>query len=405
MPPVPTTVPAPSAATRGDSYLGLLGTTVLLGLGYSFVYPFLSLWGTQHIGLSPVQFSVFMTVVMGAAMIWNLTVGHLSDLRGTRRGWLLLGAASGMLGYLGYAFIEHPLALTAIGSLVIGAAAISFPQLFAYVREWSLARVAAGTSSRPAHITMSQVRVCFSLAWTVGPATAAAVVARFDYRGLFLAAAALYALFLLGIARYVAVAPHSSTDAASTPRASLREALLQRDLLLGFVALAFNFAAHALNLLNLPLLINGELGGSTRDLGIALAIGPIVELPLMLWFGRCASRRGRHWLMILGLLGTVLYFAGLSLATTPWHVFLVQPFSGLSFAILTNVAIVYFQDLRPGQAGLTTSVFSNSANAGNLLGYLSFGFAVDAFGHQGVPLITTGLGLIGLIVFLFMRRE
>ena len=42
---------------------------MVLGLGYSFVFPFLSLWGTQHIGLSPVQFSLFMTAVMGAASL------------------------------------------------------------------------------------------------------------------------------------------------------------------------------------------------------------------------------------------------------------------------------------------------------------------------------------------------
>ncbi len=393
----------PTTATRGNSYLGLLGTTVLLGLGYSFVYPFLSLWGTQHIGLSPVQFSLFMTVVMGSAMIWNLGIGHLSDHVGTRRSWLLLGAGAATLGFTGYATLTQPLLLTAVGALIIGVSSICFPQLFAHVREWSIAREDHG-SRRPAHITMSQVRVCFSLAWTVGPATAAAVLARVDYSGLFLTSAAIYGLFFLGIWRFVHVVPRA-VEATPAPRTSLREALLQRDLLIGFVALALNFAAHALNLLNLPLLISDELGGTTRDLGIALCIGPVVELPLMLWFGRCATRRGRYRLMILGLVGTALYFAGLSVAQTPFQVFLVQPFSGLSFAILTNVAIVFFQDLRPHQAGLTTSVFSNAGNFGNLLGYLSFGFAVDLTGHHGLPFIATGLGVLGLIVFLFMRRE
>jgi SET family sugar efflux transporter-like MFS transporter len=246
------------------------------------------------------------------------------------------------------------------------------------------------------------VRVCFSLAWTVGPAAAALVVAQLGFSGLFWASAGLFLLFHLGIRAVIGVVPRE-IEGSTQPRVSLWRALAHRDLLIAFVALALNFAAHALNLLNLPLLISGDLGGTTTDLGIALCIGPVVELPLMLWFGRCASRNGRHRLMILGLVATALYFGGLSFARTPWHVFLVQPLSGLSFAILTNVAIVFFQDLRPGQAGLATSVFSNAMNAGNLVGYLAFGFAVELTGNRGLPWVTTGLGLLGLAVFMRMR--
>ncbi len=401
MPPEPALSPDPAAPppSRG-SFGGLLASTVVLGLAYSFVYPFLSLWGTQHIRLTPVQFSLFMTVVMGCAMAWNLTIGHLSDRHRTRRFWLLLGSGSATLGYLGFATFRHPLLLTAIGAILIGVAAICFSQLFAHVREWCIAGAASG-ATRPAHITMSQVRVCFSLAWTVGPATAAALLARFDFTGLFLSAAALYLLFLGGVWRFVPPVPRTSVDPRN--HVSLRQAFLQRDLLIGFIALALNFSAHALNLLNLPLLISGDLGGTTGDLGIALCIGPVVELPLMLWFGRCATREGRHRLMILGLAATALYFAGLSFVQRPAHVFLLQPLSGLSFAILTNVAIVFFQDLRPNQAGLATSVFSNAMNAGNLFGYLTFGFAVGLAGHNGLPIIATVIALLSLTVFSRMR--
>ncbi|HTV20509.1 MAG TPA: hypothetical protein VMG12_17620, partial [Polyangiaceae bacterium] len=41
---------------------GLLAGCFLLGLASSFVIPFLSLWGTRTVGMTPFAFGMFMTI-------------------------------------------------------------------------------------------------------------------------------------------------------------------------------------------------------------------------------------------------------------------------------------------------------------------------------------------------------
>ncbi|HEX2101067.1 MAG TPA: hypothetical protein VHF69_10410 [Candidatus Synoicihabitans sp.] len=83
--------------------------------------------------------------------------------------------------------------------------------------------------------------------------------------------------------------------------------------------------------------------------------------------------------------------------------FLIQILSGMSFAILTNVAILFFQDLLPGEPGLATTIFSNAGNVGNLVGYFSFGMLVDALGHRGVCLVSAALTAGTLLLLLRWR--
>jgi SET family sugar efflux transporter-like MFS transporter len=304
-----------------------------------------------------------------------------------------------VLGYAGYAIVLNPWALTLIGMTLVATTSICFSQLFAHVREVYVAAPIEGRSGQSA-FAISLVRVCFSVAWTGGPAAAAAVLAVLGFHGLFLSAAGLYLLFFLGVCRFVPPVAPPAPPPGNVPM-SMGQALAQRDLLTCFLAFATVFAAHALNLVSLPLFFTTALGGSTRDLGIVFCIGPLTELPLMLWFGRCSTRTGRFRLIQWGMAVTVLYFAALLMASQPWHVFPVQMLNGVSFAILSNVGIMFFQDLRPGRAGLATSVFANASNGGNLVGFLLFGVGFELAGYRGLQ---TGCALLSLLALLLLRQ-
>lgn len=372
---------------RYPRFAGLLASTVTLGLAFSFVAPFLSIWATTKVGLSPLQFSVFMTAVTLSAIAFNTALGRWSDTRLSRRTLLLAGGAAGALGYTGYALLAPAWALVLVGMTLVALASVCFSQLFAHVREIHATDAIAGLRSSQ---VVSLVRVCFSVAWMAGPAVAAFVLADLGFTGLFLGAAGLYLLFLAGVWRYVPPAsfPAGRAEIVQPP---VWRALARRPVLGCFLAFAAVFAAHALNMMNLPLFITRVLGGSERQLGVAFCIGPIAEVPLMLWFGHIANRGNLLSLIRFGLAATAAYFVALSLATQPWHVFPVQALSGLSFAILTNIAILYFQDLLPRQLGLATSLYSNAGSAGNLLGFFVFGGLAQGFGPRGLLLVCAGL--------------
>src|SRR5690606_39355594 len=87
-----------SRELRGSLVLG-----IVLGLAYSFVGPFMSLFGTKEVGFNSLEFGLFMTVTSLAAVVLSSLVARWSDVRKSRRSTLLMSGLAGTLGYLGYA--------------------------------------------------------------------------------------------------------------------------------------------------------------------------------------------------------------------------------------------------------------------------------------------------------------
>ena len=386
---------------RQPSFAGLLAANFALGMAYSFVVPFMSMWGTLKVGMSPLLFGLFMTTTSLSAIVVSTILARWSDSHLARKTLLILGATGGVLGYIGYAFVRDPVLLVIIGSTALAVASVNFSQLFSMVRETFDPAENPGVDTS---FLVSVVRVCFSVAWTVGPAIGATMMAAFSYRGVFLGAAALYVLFLLGVLFFVPYRARTA-DHRNAVRPSVWRVLTRSDILSSFIAFVLVFAAHAMNMMNLPLTVTTVLGGSARDLGIIFGVGPVVEIPLMLWFGHLAARGHQLLLIRTGAAATVAYFFALSLAQEPWHIYLIQVLSGVSFAILTNVTILFYQDLLPNQTGLATTIFSNSSNLGNLVGYFGFGTLVEHVGHRGVFSVCGSVTIVTLVILLFYRHR
>jgi MFS transporter, SET family, sugar efflux transporter len=382
---------------RQPNLTGLLASTLSLGMAFSFFSPFISTWGTEHIGMSPTGFSVFMTLTSVCSIIMGTILGRLSDTRFSRKSILIVAAFGGALGYAGYGLLRNPCLLGIVGCTVMALSSGCFSQLFAHTREEY--SHAAGVETG---LIMSVVRVCFSFAWTVGPAVGSVILVAYGFRGLFSAAALLWILFLVGVFFFVPRHEHVKRVTKS-PEDSIWKTFRRGDVAISFLAFALVSAAQSINMMNLPLAIIHELHGTERDFGIVFGIGPLVEIPMMLWFGHLASRGYMMRLIRLGFLLAILYFLGLTMAYAPWNVYLLQILSGAMVSILSNVALVFFQDLLPSQPGLATALFSNSQAAGNLMGVLSFGFLLEGFGHRGVFLSCAIVSIVGL--FFIMRYK
>ena len=385
---------------RQPGFPGLLGANFVLGLAYSFVVPFLSMWGMLEIGMTPLSFGLFMTITSVSSIVLSTVLASWSDTHVTRRTMLVVGAVAGMIGYTGYAFLRDPIGLTIIGAIALGIASVNFSQLFAHARE-ELSRPGNGQVDVP--LLISVLRVAFSLAWTVGPAIGAAVMIHFSYRGIFLAAAILFLIFLGGVLRSV---PHRHHPPAAekTTREPLRKVLRRPVILVHSAGFVLIFAAFTMNMMNLPLLVTQQLGGTEGDVGIIFGIAPVVEMPLMIWFGRLAAQGHQVSLIRFGVFIGACYFIALTFVGVPWHIYPIQLLSAVSIAVTTNVAITFFQDLIPDQPGIATSIYANSYSAGNLLGYLSFGLLVDAVGYRGVFWACSALSSITLVIFMIYRH-
>jgi SET family sugar efflux transporter-like MFS transporter len=374
----------------------VLACNCVLGMGQSFVMPFMSLFGTQAVKMSLGVFGVFMT----ANALLSITIGtwlsHRSDTNLSRRGLLLLGSLAGVLGYVGYAFVREPWLLFVIGGGVLGFASLTFAQLFAYAREL-VERSDAPKSDVPLY--MNAFRMAFALAWTVGPALAAFMLRAFSFAGLFLGAAALYlALFVL-VARCVRDSAPVVRPQAGKSR--LRDVLARRDVLLWFLALTLMLGAHTMSINNMSLLVLHVLGGTESQVGVIFSLAPLFELPLMLYVGLLATRIRTEKLIRGAMLLASVYYLGLTFVRVPYEIYPLQALSAAFVSVTSGVAITFFQNKLPDQLGAATNLYANASRIGSTSSYLTFGFVASRFGHRGTAFTCAVLALAALTLTAF----
>jgi SET family sugar efflux transporter-like MFS transporter len=381
------------------AFIGLLSTNVVLGLPSALVVPFASLWATKSIGMSPATLGLFMTINSVSAIVLSTLIGRWSDSHVSRRTLLLLGSVGGALGNFGYAHVHDPLWLTVIGSSLLAVASINFAQLFAHVRD-ELARPEHTGANVP--LVMGVLRACYALSWTVGPVVGAQLMSRFGYRGIFSAAAALLLVFSVFVLLFVAHRPHApASQQVARPRASW--GLDRPVVVLHCVAFALMFASLTLNTMNLPLLLTQQLGGAEKQVGVAFAISPLFEMVFMIGFGQIAARGYQHGVMRVGILAAVCYFLALHFVSAPVEVYPLQILNAASVAVTTSVAIPFFQDLLPRQAGIATSLYSNALKVGGLIGFMSFGLLASRVGNAGLVFVCAGLAATALLIIVLAR--
>jgi SET family sugar efflux transporter-like MFS transporter len=383
---------------RHRDFVVLLGCNVLLGLAYSFVGPFMSMFGTLEVGMTPMEFGIFMTITAVSAIGLTTWLARWSDTHFSRRAMLVLGCVCGILGYLGYAFVRDVVWLTVIGSLVLGISSITFSQLFAHAREL-VAR--SDIAPRDAPLYMNVFRLFFALAWTVGPAVAAWVMVKYSYRGMFLVAAVVFLVLLLTVLLFVPATPPPGPRTAGG--GSLREALRRSDLLANFAGFVLVFIAGTMGMMNLPLLVLKVLGGHEQQVGIVYSVAPFFELPFMYYFGFLATKGDHARIIRIGFAIAVAYYAALTLVQAPWHVYLVQILSAATTAVVSGVAITFFQNFLPDQAGTATNLYATAQRIGSTAGYLLFGVLVATVGHRSVFLVCAALCTVALALLFAFR--
>jgi SET family sugar efflux transporter-like MFS transporter len=379
----------------------VLVCNLLLGLAFSFVTPFYSMFGTIEVGMSNLTFGLFMTVTSVAGIVMSTVLARWSDTRFSRRNILLLGCASGAAGYAGYAYVRSVIWLTVIGSLGIGISSIAFSQIFAYGRE---ALRHHGVPDEDAPLYMNIYRLTLSLAWTVGPGAAAWVMVRYSYRGIFLVCAGLFFALMVTVWLYVPSRPPAAATEAQ--RVPLMRLLRRPDLLCYFSAFVLVFICMTMGIMNLPLMILQSLGGTEKQVGIAYSVAPFFELPFLLLFGLAAAKGSRPGPMIrLGVIIGVAYYLLLSQVRAPWQIYAIQILSAAMIAVLSGIAITFFQDYIPNQPGTATNLYTNANRIGSTVGYLCYGFLATGFGHRTVFLVCAGVCAAAFVLLWLAREE
>lgn len=365
---------------------GLAASVFFLGFGLSIAAPYLSLYGVNRVGMTPLQLGLFLTLNAVSAVLVSTRLARVSDRMPSRRPLVLLALASGAAGYLALSALHSYLAVVLVGLLLLGLGAAAFPQLFSFARA-SFGGAAGGLPER----ALTVLRSMFSLAWVVGPGLGALALVWWGFTGVFLLAAGCLLLAALPLLRVGAPPPPATpvqpaaTGVVAGPTPPVHWVV---------VAFVLYGMSMSMGMSFFPLLITKTLGGGSGQVGFLVALCALLEIPVMLALVTLRRLPGLAWLIKAAMGLFVLHFALVYLAQGQALLVVAQVIRAVVLAILAGLGMTYFQQLMPGRFGAATTLFSNTINVGGMLSGVVSGAWAQAFGYRGVYLLCGTLTLI-----------
>lgn len=419
---------------RIPGFLPLAGATLMLGVAMSFTAPYLSLFGVERAGMTPLRLGVFMTAIAASGVLASTVAGRWSDATGKHRPLLLASLCAATLGYLCLCVVRDYRLLLAVGVVFIGAGGCALSLVFSFSRA---ALPAADDAERT--FASATLRTILSAAWVFGPAVGALVLAATSFYGLFLFAAASFAACGTIVWRMreprqdehatqhlmtrpsageaaaelaqEAAAPYegqpltqAEVQPAVTQRAGMNVSMSaldvsQSDIMRAVVALTLIGLAANATMIVLPLYIVHGLQGTRLDVSIMLGLGAFMEIPMMLALGAKASRLNKlRWLAACAVVHAV-YFVSMSAAPGVYALIPMQILNAFVVAVTSCLGMTYVQDLMPDSPGRATALFFNASRLGSILSGVLSGLLVQAFGYRGTFLFCGVLALCALVLF------
>lgn len=370
---------------------------IAVGIGTSFVGPFLALFLSDGIHAGPVKTTVFLVVTPLAGVFASWLVGRISDRRPIRRRLLLIAALAGLAGAALTAVVRDYWVLFGLTITLTALAGTLFPQAFAYARQ-----VLRQGDPKRAAMGMSSLRMLFSVAWVAGPPLAALLLADRGFAYTYGLVAVMYGIAALIVLRWLpeagGPAGHAEHVEIHTPEAPRSTIFL---LVAGFTVVQ---TSMALGVQAMPLFISTELGGTIGQAGLVLGLCAALEIPLLLGFGALGARVPLRTLILIGVGFGIAYQAVAVGAGSVGVLAGAQVLNAIFIAAVGGLNITYMQDLMPGHPGRATTLITNTFPIGQILAAPAFGLA-QHFDYRLAYGVNLGLCVLGLLLMLAARRR
>ncbi|CAB3722018.1 Sugar efflux transporter A [Trinickia soli] len=406
---------------RIPHFVLLTAATLMLGVALSFTAPYLSLFGVEQAGMSPMRLGAFMTLVSASGVFASTAVGRWSDRTQRHRAPLVASLVAAALGFASLGFLRGYPELMVVGGLLLGPGAASLSQIFSFGH--AVLRIDDPAQDE---FAAAALRTLLSVAWVFGPAIGALILAQAGFTGLFAFAAASFAASAVitlrmsetraesvearndeepersSVTRNEAFVEYGAGDiSVAQVQPASDAAVVERGrktiprLLLALTLIGL--AANATMIL-LPLYMVHELHGTRLTVSAALGAGALLEIPMMLWLGAISSRLHKpSWLTASAAVHAV-YFVALALLGEPQMIVPLQILPAAVVAITSCLGMTHVQDLMPGETGAATALFFNASRVGSILSGVLSGAIVSAFGYRVAFLLCAGLAVCAFVL-------
>ena len=375
-------------ADRSSFFIALVVVDVLAGLADAISGPYVVLFLVDRAGLSPILLSVILTARALAGIAFATGFGGWVD-RKPSVGPLLLALAGSAVGYASLGFTTNFALLLVIAAIPVAIGAAAFSQSIALVR-----RHFDRANWRTANRALGVMRASWSLAWAIGPAIGAIVVATFGFRGVFFTSAACGAAALATLA--VVRARPVPGDASHGDRPKPRNG--GPAIALAFTGLALFHTAMFLGSIPLAIVMTTSLGGAKSDVGLAYSLCAALEIVVMGALIWRPLKRAERPAIIVGLAVFAAYFVALALARSVGAVLWAQILRAIGIALVSYLGISFLQSLMPHRAGAAAALFSNAGQLGSVFAALGVGVLAQAFGYAFIFVACAILSAAGLVM-------
>lgn len=147
------------------------------------------------------------------------------------------------------------------------------------------------------------------------------------------------------------------------------------------------------------------LGGPAQTVGLAWAIGALIEVPIMFGFPRLAARFGMGRLLVLGASAFAVRAAAAAAATDATMLVLISPLEGIAFGLFFVGGVAFVSSRAPsGLAATAQGVYAAVTGLAAILGAAYGGLVAGALSLAGLFAISAVCGgLAALVIAVAVR--
>jgi PPP family 3-phenylpropionic acid transporter len=246
-----------------------------------------------------------------------------------------------------------------------------------------------------------QVRAWGSASFVVVATIVGVVLDRAGPRSIFV----IYLPALLLTAVVTAFLPRRGTSRSASITRGARTVLAAQGMAL-FLAGVF-LVWTALSALNAFYSIQiVTLGGGATLVGVAWAVGAVVEVPIMYGFARLGKRFGNERILILGSVSFAVRAILAALAQDPAALVAISLLEGFSFACFFVGGVTYIARLAPASlSGTAQGLFAAVAGLATIVGSSAGGVVAGWITIPGLFAVAAGVHLVAAGVIAFAIRR
>jgi len=381
------------ALFRVPSFAPVLLAILLASLAEAVAGSYMALLAVAKIGMSPLELSAFLTLSAVSGIVVTTVFGQRHDRNPVM--WpLLVALVAKAVGYGLCAVLTETWMLLLNAFFLFGLSSASFALLFAIAKGY-LDRVGGAAVQRG----MAALRLTSSLAWAIGPALGAGLVAVWSFEGVF-AGAAVLAVLALGLVIFGRIEAVPA-DRGERAKITLDVVLAAAPAVIAMTAfhLVMFMGSNAMSIVVIE-----ELGTAT-DVGLLFSLCAALEVMVMAVFVVRPVEGDTRWLLLVGFALFALYFVMPIIWPTLASLYWGQIPRAIAIGIISVLGMAYIQGLLPGRAGIASALFGNTMSAGFLLSGLGTGLWAEGFGYWSLFIVCAVVSLVGGAVLFWPKSR